>query len=307
MNKKSIIDDKRIIIEDVVHITKENGKFVGKAIESFLYNLLIELGEKNPDNCKYADNFLIVQELYTYLANCGYLFNPKYLIDSSEVNTGISITYDMSALLSDVDIEAEMLDAFPKYAEQIHNLCHPTENMRCDICGAVTMSRPIIFGDDAENEQKVFCIACYPLYEDIQKYIKSVKESEGTLKAVNKRVDIITEMAKPVITEGETRYSLLKQYRDNVPEVQHYLVDRIKAVLEKEGKTNYDVFSTQDFDIVIWDFNELVKEENFDRCVVTDDTGENVIYLFNRLDVVMTDWDAIGFVEAECEEAIDYE
>ena len=232
------------------------------------------------------------------MANRGYLFNKKYLLETDEINKGVTFTLDLSKLMEEVDLENELYSVFPAYAEYIHTLCNPPESLRCGVCGAITLSRPIVFRGEIEADNLVFCLSCYPLDELMQDQIKKVYKEEGVEDAVLSRLAYIEDLSRPIIASGETKRSLLDKYRYYATQLEDYRVKTIRYILEDAGLTNYDVFSTADFQIVLWDIEELSKQDNFDKCVATNSEGTKIIFFFNHAGVVLTDEAAIEFAKA---------
>ena len=294
MNKK--IDD--LIIEDVAWFEKlGDGKYRTLGDKTFYYTFLMERADESingQNNRKAAEDFLYYQEIFVYLLNEGILDNPEYCLDWVDIYGGTTFSLNLTKVMKDIDIEAKLNDHFAErgMSEYIQTLCHPADSLRCGICGSVSLSRHISFGQG--KDKIVYCLACHPLNENCKEKIKKVFEAEGTIPAVAKRLEFIEEASKPKMAEGYTINMFIYNFKAENEINPAPKADAIQKIIDKEGFDYFEVFETEQ-GIVLWNRKALSDFDIFSKCVTLNSEGTEIIVLFDHAGVVYADEKAIDF------------
>lgn len=286
-----------IIIEDVLYFKekKVDGEIinVSAAKDTFYYQFLMERSDdkiQGQNNLKAATNFYIYEQLFLYLFNRGYLTDKRFCIDLTEVPGGYCFTFDLGKAMKTIDIESELKEAFKgqHFDEYIETMCHPTDHLLCSCCSAISLSRHIAFS--SKNGKETFCLACYPLEVEIWNELKNLYEKEGAVPTIKKRLEFVAEASKAKIASDKSIEWLLDEYkRIHMPQKPTARVKAIRKILDKNNLQDFEVFSTYDFDVVIWNRKKLYDYDVFSKAVKTNGAGAEILYIFNVNDACWLD------------------
>lgn len=294
---------KQRIVEDVIYF-KQNaeGKVTNLAKDTFYYTYLMEHSNDKIDgqeNKKAAEDFFAFEEIYCLLHENGLLKNPKYCIDWTEIGDyGACFTLNLEKLLEDFELERMLNDNLPGMSDYIKTFIDPAERFYCSICGALTFSRHMEF-KLSNGIKETHCLSCYAVDEPIQSSIRKVyKCSNGdVIIAVKERIELIREAAKLKIAEGKTINILLDEYKQNhAVKDENKNVLHIREFLEKNHLTEWEVFESDDFDVVMWNRRGLAKEDLFSKAIALNETNDEIIMLFTTPSAIYLNEKAIAYI-----------
>ena len=170
-----------IIIDDVVFvdydIATDNAKSCAK--ESYVY---IDRFEGKEDNS--YEQFLCINDIYTYMFNRGYLNGKSYNLMYSLEDNMCYFTLNLDELLEVVDLEKELRSEFKdeKYDKCISMLLNPPKTSQCACCGA----NRLLMNDTLEKDTgygkkgRALCPHCNALPGDYRYDISSRFFEGGT-------------------------------------------------------------------------------------------------------------------------------
>lgn len=298
---KEEINKDDVIIEDVIwyNIKEKNGEkiYTNLAKSCFYYQFLMERADGSINgqyNRKAATDFFNYEEIYIFLLSKGILNSSKYCLDWTEISGGATFSFNLTKAKQDINLEEVLLENLKNMSEYIITFCNPAESFRCNICGAVSLSRNISFGYG--NDRITFCLACHPIKDEIQKDIQKVYKKYGSLAATKERLSIIEKAAKAKIAEDKTINILLDEYKlNNKTDFPSPKIEIINQILREKNLDEFEAFSCEDFEIVIWNRKRLSDLDIFSDTVSLSDEGDEIVVLFNKAGVCYLDEKAISF------------
>ena len=300
MNK---INFEPIIIEDVVYYKKTPQGLMCTAQDSFYYQFLMEHADDSingQNNCKAATDFLNYEKIFVYLLELEILNHSNYCLDFCPIEGGATFSFNLTYAMDDYDIETML---FQKFADEdmekyIHQFCNPTEGLKCDICGCVSLSRHLSYLDDNKNKL-VFCFGCHPLKQELKDKIKSVFETEGIIAAAKERIRLIDEACKVQIAPNKTINILLDEFIAQCrqpwkkPDPR---IDVINQILDEAGRNEFEAFSYEN-GIALINRKRLADINIFSEVVALNETGDEIVVLFEKAGVCWVDDNAIAFIK----------
>ena len=304
MIKRNLED---IIIEDVIwYKTKKEGspKYINQAKKCFYYQFLMERADETingQNNKKAAMDFYYYEKIFVFLLNEGILNSNDYCLDWTEIPGGATFSFNLSKAKKNIDLQKLLFDKLPNMSEYITTFCNPAESFRCDICGAVSFSRHLSYG--IGNDKKTFCLACHPIKDDIKSDIQAVYIKHGTITAVKERLKIIVESSKAKIAEDKTINILLDEYRiNNKTDFPNPKIEIINNILKEKKLDEFEAFSCEDFEIVIWNRKRLADLDIFSEVTALSDEGDEIVVLFNKAGVCYLEEKALDFAQRATED-----
>lgn len=297
-----------IIIEDViwynVEKTEEKTEYINLAKNCFYYQFLMERVDETingQNNKKAALDFYYYEKIYVFLLNKGILNSSDYCFDWTKIPGGATFSFNLSKAKEDIDLQNLLLDNLPNMSEYITTFCNPAESFRCDICGAISFSRHLSYG--IGNNKRTFCLACHPIKDEIKSDIQKKYIKDGTIAAVKERLRIVEEFSKAKIAKDKTINILLDEYRiNNKTDFPSPKIEVINQILKEKKLTEFEAFSCEDFEIVIWNRKRLSDLTIFSEVVALSDEGDEILVLFNKAGVCYLEEKALDFARRATED-----
>ena len=146
---------------------------------------------------------------------------------------------------------------------------------------------------DTKTGQVPCCLACHPLRDSIREEIRETYSEGSSQASVSKRLELIEKYSVVQIPEGKSINQLIDEYLHmHVSQVEDARVTEIRGILNDLGIENFDVFTTNDFEVLMLNREALADIKVFSECVATDyETGEILVF-FNKEGVCLIDDEA---------------
>lgn len=292
-----------IIIEDCVYCEYRDGRTKSLAKHAFCYQFFLDhADDKKYENC--AEAFLAYQAIYLHLLRLGILNNTDYVIKWVPLDGGASFTFDLSKAQEELDIEYMLNDVFGDtyIGEYVEKLFHPEDSFRCDYCGAITFSIPIIHQISRDRCIRV-CLQCNPYQGMLLPVIQKRKEN-GPYEAVNLRIKLIEKDYEDRTVPNKDNEELILDFINDHDTLSapNPKIQVAEKILERAGIDDLLVFGYYD-NIGLINMRAACINRIFEKIVSLNEDGTIILGLWDKPGVVYLGDNCIKFLKKLCDDS----